>query len=193
LKTNQIEYTGIILSGGKSRRMGRDKSLIKIGNLSLIEHQINLIKPLCSEILISSGNKELEYLGYPLIEDEFQECGPMAGIYSCLMKANYDWSFVISVDTPFVTQELIETLAAQTSGFECVIPFHGNGIEPLVGFYHRQVVTVILGKIKNSELKMSALIESLNVNLVDIDGLIKKDKMIIFNINNPGDLEQVLL
>ena len=74
-----MKLTGIVLAGGKSSRIGRDKALLDWGGMRLIEKSISIIEPLCDNIMISTNNPALAYLGYPLACDEHHGIGPMRG------------------------------------------------------------------------------------------------------------------
>ncbi len=191
LSAAPIEFTGIILSGGKSSRMGRDKASIKIGNKLLIEIIIETLTAICSEVLISSNNKSLRNFGFQVIEDEISGCGPISGIYSCLKKSSCDWNFIISVDSPFVTPEFIQFLASGSLGYDCVIPAHKNGIEPLIGFYHKRVIPIFSERISKGNFKMNRLIADLNANIIRIDNWIDTNPKIVCNINSPEDLHKL--
>ena len=86
-----MQITGIILSGGQSTRMGTDKALLQINEKTLLENAIEICKPVCKEILISSNNPEHEKFGYKIIPDEIKNCGPLGGIYTCLKNSNTEW------------------------------------------------------------------------------------------------------
>ncbi|NUM36777.1 MAG: molybdenum cofactor guanylyltransferase, partial [Candidatus Brocadiae bacterium] len=100
----------VILSGGKSSRMGQNKALMKIGNQSLIEIMYGKVKGLFREILISSNSPhEYSFLNIPIVPDLVQNKGPIAGIYSGLKSAKNDRVFFISCDIPLMTPELIKS------------------------------------------------------------------------------------
>ena len=77
-----MDITGIILSGGKSLRMGQDKGLMSLDGKFMIEHVIDHIKPLCKQILISANQEEYHKFGYPVVRDEIKDIGPAGGIVS---------------------------------------------------------------------------------------------------------------
>jgi molybdenum cofactor guanylyltransferase len=79
-----MQITGFILAGGQSSRMGTDKAMLQIDGKTLMERAIEICKPFCHEILISSNNPKHGNFGFAVISDEINNCGPMGGIYSCL-------------------------------------------------------------------------------------------------------------
>lgn len=68
-------YTGIVLAGGQSTRMGTDKGRIMWKGRTLAEHAVNTLKPLCRDILISSNDPGYRSLGYPVIKSKPKKPG----------------------------------------------------------------------------------------------------------------------
>jgi len=107
---------GVILAGGQSRRMGRDKSLIKLNEKTLIEHTIIKVKKfLPNLIIISNENKnEIMKYGIDLVNDCLGENqGPLIGIMTAMKyikdnKKNFDWIATFPCDTPFFPELLIK-------------------------------------------------------------------------------------
>ena len=77
------DITGIILSGGKSSRMGKNKSLLKIGDKTIIERMCDLMKSLFTEIiLITNTPDDYSFLDLTVYKDVYKHKGPLAGIHS---------------------------------------------------------------------------------------------------------------
>ena len=74
------KLTGIILAGGKSSRMGKDKATLKLGNITFIEHIIDVMTPFTEEIIIISDNKEHDKFNIIREEDFIKESGPLSGL-----------------------------------------------------------------------------------------------------------------
>lgn len=183
-----MQITGIILTGGKSRRMGSDKALLDLNGKTLLEHSIDLCKPFCENILISSNNTNHSVSGFEMVPDEKPDCGPMGGIYTCLKKSKTDWSFIISVDSPFVEPTFITNVLNEIGEFDAIIPIHSKGKEPLIALYHKNSL-VEIGKMMEAEnFKMHNLINSINVKWIESANWIKKYPKLFHNINRPEDL-----
>ena len=179
--------TGIILSGGQSTRMGTDKALIQFNGKTLLENAIEICKPVCHEIIISSNNPDHETFGYQVVPDEIKNCGPISGIYSCLKKSTMNWNFFISVDSAFVTEDFVQFLISETGEFDAVVPIHENGKEPLVALYHKNCLPVIHEKIELKDYKMHNLLNVLNTKFINVDSWVKKYPSIFKNLNRPED------
>lgn len=129
----------VIFAGGRSSRMGQDKSLLPFRGFStLTAYQFHRLKPLFKSTHISS--KEDKFGGeFPLILDESEGVfSPMVGLATVLEKFPNSYVFCISVDAPFVEKEQIKKLwnEALKSGAKAVIPQDPTTKHPLCGIYH---------------------------------------------------------
>ena len=186
------KITGIILSGGKSRRMGKEKGLCHFRGKALIVYAIETLQPLCDELIISANNKLDEYqlFDFQVVSDEMAETGPIGGLFSCLKQSSNSIHLVISCDTPFVTQHVYLELLKYSEDYQAVVPIHENGfIEPLSAVYHRSCLPIVQQQIGAGKFKMMDLLDRLNTKYVPIDSQIPGLKSSIFhNLNNPEDL-----
>ncbi|HBM14965.1 MAG TPA: hypothetical protein DD381_01225 [Lentisphaeria bacterium] len=171
----------IILAGGKSSRMGEDKTKLKVNGLTLLESSIKQLKPLFSEILISSNNEEeLSYLKLPVIKDSENGHGPLMGIYNSLQVSKSERNFVIACDIPEPDISLIYKLLSIDSSFDVVIPRHdGNMLEPLFAVYSKNTLPFIKESIKTSK-QIRAFFDKVNTCYIDTD-------LNFFNINTSND------
>ncbi len=183
-----MEVTGIILAGGKSKRMGADKALIRFRGEILIQHAINLLQPVCKPILVSSNNQGHEKFGCPVVPDEILNCGPLGGIYSALKRSTTDWNFVISIDCPFVTEELVHFLSSEIGESDCLIPKHSSGLEPLVAFYHKKSIAKMEASIMGGDFKMHNFIEKADSRIIDVQDYVVRNPLLFKNLNSQEDL-----
>ncbi len=184
-----MQITGIILAGGKSSRMGHDKALIKLENRTLLERAVEFCQSFCGEILISSNSDEHTVAGFPLVSDEFEDCGPLGGIYSCLKHSQNEWSFVISVDSPYVRPDFVSFLFSQKDGFDAVVPVHKKGKEPLIALYHKKILPIIKSQLQLENFRMHYLLGEIKANYVDSKDWVEKFPRLFYNINYPKDLK----
>jgi molybdopterin-guanine dinucleotide biosynthesis protein A len=183
--------SGYILAGGKSSRMGTDKALLMFQNEPLLKHMIKLIEPFCACVSISGQNSDYLVFGAEIVPDLFTDCGPIAGIYSTLCHSGSDWNLLVSVDVPFITDELLRYLISNIGEYDCVIPKHDLGVEPLIGLYHKQVIPVIEDMIKGGDYKLINLVRKLNTRFLDCNSLIKSNSRLFMNINHPKDYQSI--
>ena len=186
------EITGIILAGGKSSRMGKDKGMCNFKDKPLVEYAIDALKPFCGKILLSTNLTEgYEKYGLELINDEIKEIGPMGGIYSCLKKSKTKHNFVLSCDTPFIGKQLVKFIVDNISDdFDIVAPVHENSyLEPLCAYYNNSVMTNMNAFIERGDFKLMGLLKSLRLKQLVIDNTLGfYNSKLFINLNTSEDL-----
>ncbi len=175
-----MQLGGIILAGGKSVRMGTDKSVLKINNKTLTELAYENIKPFVHQCLIVSNNPINTVGNCKTIKDEIENIGPLGGIYTGLLHSEFENNLIISCDTPFIGQEFFATVISEFSGQDAVIGKNGANIEPLIGLYSKHALGSIIFQSENKQFKMQNLLNLLNVKYVDVNKISKFD---FININ----------
>ncbi len=184
------KFTGIVLSGGASRRMGSDKGLTLYKGKELVQYAIDILTPHCNELIISSNNLDAyEKFGIRVIPDLVKEKGPIGGLYSCLSSSNTMNNFVISCDMPHLTGEVFDRLSAISDSSDIVVPVHRNGyFEPLTGFYSKSIIPHIEFALRNGDYKLINLFNRVRFDTISIEKLEYGDLQ-FKNFNRPGDLK----
>jgi molybdopterin-guanine dinucleotide biosynthesis protein A len=115
--------SGIILAGGASQRMGRDKALIDFGGAPLIARVIERVQPLCAEVMIVANERDAYApFGVPVIGDVYPGKGSLGGIFSGLQAARESHALAVACDMPFLNAALLRYLIALAPSFDVVIP-----------------------------------------------------------------------
>ena|ERR1035437_651910 len=136
--------TGFILAGGKSTRMGTNKSLLTIGGLTVIERVVNLMRDLFKEVIIITNQfEEYSFLNLPMYEDIHKNIGPLAGIHSALVHTTTDKNFIISCDMPLMTGEVIKYLVEYPTDKLITIARADNFVQQLCGIYYQSLIPYI--------------------------------------------------
>ena len=177
--------TGIILAGGKSRRMnGVDKGLIPFNGKPMIEHVISALKPVVDEVIIIANSRGYEPFGLPIYPDIVQEKGPLGGLLSGLTQSKSDDVIIVGCDMPFVENTIFTTLQKYKHKYDIVIPKTPDGIQPLCGLYKKKCIPVIHQLIEENQLKMTHLFNQMNTYFLPF-----KNKTPFFNMNSPEDIK----
>src|SRR6185295_15703275 len=115
--------TGVVLAGGKSRRMGRDKRFLDLGGMSLIERVCAVVEPLFPEFILSvmESTPQLEAMPYRLVLDEVSDCATLGGLYTALSAASYPRIFAVGCDMPFITETSIRRFVETKESFDVVM------------------------------------------------------------------------
>ena len=171
----------IILAGGESRRMGRDKSLLPIQGVPLIQHIAAQLKPHFEDVLVVTNTPEkYPFLDLEMVPDLVPDQGPLMGIASGLSRARYDWNLIVATDIPAIPLLLLQELFAHTEVVRCVVPCERHGHpQPLFALYHRELRAEILSMLSEGHRSVMALLDRCNPAQVTIDtGL-------LVNLNTP--------
>jgi molybdenum cofactor guanylyltransferase len=186
-----MAVTGIILAGGKSSRMGKDKGLLELGGKMLAEIAIGNLSLLCSRILISSNSEDYTRFGLEVVADKIPDIGPMGGIYSSLLQSHTELNLVLSVDLPFINEGLLRYLLEQSEDVQAAVPWSGEEhFEPLCACYNHSVVPLMEEFIGSGNYKLPDLFSKIKLNrLIISDELPFFNSSLFKNINTPSDLE----
>ncbi len=183
-------WTGAVLAGGKSSRMGEDKALLMRNGKTMLDHALDLVEPATHELMIVGDPATYGHVHPNTVADIRPHCGPLGGITSVLHYSSNDQNLIIGCDMPNLTQELFTHLKAlMHDGTDAVIPVHGGLIEPLVGVYHRRCAPTFKNCIENTVFKMSDALALVSTTFVEVHpGVGKWPAGLFKNINSKEDL-----
>jgi len=168
--TEDSEVTGIVLAGGKSRRMGADKGLMVFRGKPLVQYSIDLLSLFCDRILISSNNPAYNSFGYELVADQIAGAGPMGGIAACLGKSSTELNLVLSCDMPLADPVIFQTLLKLSGDFTFVVPLDDIGrAEPLCAVYKKDSLLIMQKQLAVQSYRMTELYKNAPVRLVTPD------------------------
>jgi len=200
------DITGIILSGGKSSRMGRNKSILKIGDKTIIERVRDLLQDIFQDvILITNDPDEYKFLGLPMFEDKYRHKGPLAGIHSGLMHSSTEINFIISCDIPLITQEMIEYLVEFKTNKIITVAKADGFIQQLAGKYSKACLSDtedILKEYLEAERRDNVqkkrrcnvlkLIDRVGAEIINAEKLPFYTEDLYFNMNKTEDYNSLL-
>ncbi|MBU2444777.1 MAG: molybdenum cofactor guanylyltransferase [Bacteroidetes bacterium] len=197
--------TAIILSGGKSTRMGENKSLLLLDGKKLIEHVFHNMQSIFSNvILITNQREEYRFLGIEMFEDVFKYQGPLAGIHSGLYHTTTEKNFIISCDLPLMTKEMIEFIVAYATDKLITVTRADGFIQQLCGIYSKECVSAaekllasevtISGNHHNhkSKCQVLQLIDHVGAEIIDANSIPYYEEGMFLNMNRKEDYEEVV-
>ena len=191
MRTNE-GWTGVVLAGGTSRRMGTDKALstLRPGGPTLLDHALDRLSPVVDELIVVGHPESHGHVGPFVIPDDQPAKGPLGGLLTAMRYATHDRLLVLAVDVPHVDGALFRRLQAELGHFtDAVVPRHGGGIEPLVGAYHRRCASSFQAMIAEGRLKMSDALAQVRTAWLDlIPGAGGLPQDLFHNVNRPEDL-----
>lgn len=195
------DVTGIILSGGKSSRMGENKSLMVINGKTIIERVRDFMQEIFPEVILITNEPDVyEFLGLKIFEDEFKGFGPLAGIHSGLLHSSTQRNFFISCDVPLMTSQMIKYLVDFKTEKPITIAKADGFIQQLVGIYNRDILVAINETLKSqSELekrnddqlkrgcRVLSLVNKVGAEIISADELSFYRADTYFNMNKQSD------
>lgn len=185
--------TSVVLAGGRSSRLGRDKLYEEIGGRALIQRVLERLAPISAEIIVVTADRELVLPRHPvvkLVHDIHLGKGSLGGIYSGIMTSTCFHSLVVAGDMPFLNAALLRHMASISSGFDVVIPRFDDYLEPLHAVYSKYCLPVIEDLLQHDNLRIIDFFDRVKVRYVEeaeIDA-IDPQHMSFFNINTEADL-----
>jgi molybdopterin-guanine dinucleotide biosynthesis protein A len=179
------DIIAVILSGGKSSRLGTNKAFLQFKNVSFIEVIIEKLLCLFNKVIIST-KEPIEYLSLlspatEIVADGFKVQSSLVGIYSALQKSPTKYIFVIAVDMPTIQEGLIKRLLKYYRKYDVVIPETPKGLEPLCAIYSKNCLKYIARQIKDNNHKIIDFFDKVRIKII----LLKTTKL--FNINTRKD------
>lgn len=151
---------GIVLCGGQSRRMGRDKARLALGSRTLLEHAVATLRPLARTIVLACGPADrYADLGLPRVLDTLPDGGPLAGLDAGLASADAagsEWAIAVACDMPLVTTDVLIALAefARASALDVGFLETAGGVEPLCGVWRVHTRAAVRAALDAGERKV---------------------------------------
>lgn len=187
--------TGIILAGGKSTRMGENKSLLEINGKKIILIIKELLKNIFEDVIIISDNCfDYNFLNIPVYPDFFKNKGPLSGIHSGLMNSRNEKNFMISCDMPLVSLELINYIIEYRTEKDIIVTSVRGNIQPLCGIYGKSILSKmdrLLSDEQTGNYSIHRLLNLTDSEIIEISDKEFYNENIFFNINNKEDYNNI--
>ena len=177
----------LVLAGGDSRRMGRPKAWLEVGETYLLRYVADRLAPVFSELMVSFAEPEQleEPVPYRIVFDRKPSAGPLAGIEAGLVAAHNEVIFAVACDMPYVTQQVAQLAVAAARGCDAAIPRIDGRPEPVCGAYRRSSLHAITSAINAGRFKTADIAGELEVTWLE-----DLDPRLFRSLNTPHDLER---
>jgi molybdopterin-guanine dinucleotide biosynthesis protein A len=188
--------TGIILSGGKSIRMGgENKAFLSINGEFVIDRVLKIFKELFDETIIVT-NSPLDYLDYDvrIVTDIIKGKAALGGIYTGLFYASSEHCFVSACDMPFLDKRFIEYMISSIKGYDIIVPHASDGLQPLHSIYSKKCIPLMKKLIDRDDLKIRILYKKMNTLTLPTDTIrsFDQNERMFLNINSHEDFKRIL-
>lgn len=203
-----MDITAIVIAGGRSSRMGRNKALLPIGDLPVIENLVRNLDQVTNRLVVVSNDESpYRYLGKEIVSDLYTQAGPLAGIHAGLSASRSSWNLIAACDMPFVNTAALRRLILEaeaisakehdtdgTERTEAVIPLTVSGVLPLLAMYKRSVLPSLDAALREEHLRLIPWTQTLQAAYVPAYELCREagitEEMLSYNMNRPGDYEK---
>ncbi len=187
--------TSIVLAGGRSLRLGKNKILEAFGGETLIERVVECLAPISNQIIVATTpGQQMPQFNHSveIVFDIYPGKGSLGGLYSGLKAARSFHSLAVAADMPFLNQSLLSYMMEMASDYDVVIPRLKGFIEPLHAVYSKRCLEAIETQIKSDQLSVRNFLSQVKVRYLDEVEVESFDPehLSFFNINTAADLEK---
>jgi molybdopterin-guanine dinucleotide biosynthesis protein A len=185
-----FDLSCVLFAGGKSSRMGEDKSLLPFGGCeTLAEFQYSRLKHLFLQVHIcAKSDSKFAFDADILLDPEGSDFAPTAGFVGAFNTLGDERIMVLSVDTPFVGEEVFATLLeADRDGLDAVIAKTASGTHPMCGIYHRSLLPELERMLREGDHRLGKLLSSSDTRYVMF-----ADEEPFANLNHPHEYREAL-
>ena len=198
METRNAPVTGVILAGGRSRRMGQNKALMPLGDEPLIAHVIRQMESVTDELLLITNEPELYTpLKLPMYRDILPDMGALGGIYTGLTYAANRTVICVGCDMPLLQPNLLSHLTTLIDNYDAVVPCveveerSASVLQTLAAIYTKRCLPIIDRMLTGGELRVHALYDRIDTRIVQPQEWRRFDPrgLSFFNINTPEDFE----
>lgn len=182
--------TGIVLAGGASRRMGRDKAFLQLDGTPLIQVVVERLAQVCEEVLVVAGEPHAYAgLGARPVEDRFRGVGVLGGIHAGLDAAAHPLALIVGCDMPFLSPRLLRAFGAWAVGYDVAVYRHQGYVEPLHGAYRRTCLPAVEAAIRAGRRRIISFFPQVRVRYVTPEAVTAIDPQArsFRNVNTPEE------
>lgn len=185
--------SAVVLAGGESSRLGRDKSFLEVKGRLLIERVIDRLRQLSEEIIIVADEVDrYEQFQAVVVSDVYPGKGSLGGIYSGVKKASNSHSLVVACDMPFLNPSLLRYMQMLAPSYDVVIPRVAHLTEALHAIYSKNCLPFMEEQLLKGDLRIIHFFPQVRVRYVErqeID-IFDDQHLSFFNINTEADLQK---
>lgn len=196
-----MQRAAIILCGGKSTRMGRDKASLPFGAEKMLQRMVRLLSEVVPRdhiVVVAAAGQSLPSIpeDVEVVFDERPERGPLEGLLAGLQAVPSDTvaAYITSCDVPLLLPAFVQRMFDYLGDYDLVAPREGEQFHPLAGVYRPQVAIHAKKLLSNNRLRLRHLFEELDSRRIDVNELRDCDPQLLslMNLNHLEDYQQAL-
>jgi len=190
IKTAHLDITGVLLAGGKSRRMGHDKAHLEFEGSSFFSKSRDLLCKYFTNVLIAGDRPDLAISEVPSIPDIYPGSA-LGGLYTGLHSAKTDWIFVAPCDMPYPDARILELILTHRNGTDAVVPRTPGGYEPVFALYNKSCLPYMEKMLQEGQFRIYDFYQQIKVCYLDWQELPVGWERALLNINTPEQLDRL--
>ena len=193
MKTPPDDVTGVLLAGGSSSRMGRNKALMPLAGQRLVDRALAVLRSVLDELLMVTNSPDLYAdLGVPMVPDLVTGKGALGGIHSAIHHAAEPHCLVVACDMPFLNAGVLRYLVDQRAGYDVVVPNAKGRPQPLHAVYGKACLQPIARRLESDRLHVVGFFPDVQVREVTADELAVFDPegLSFRNLNTPEEFAE---
>lgn len=183
---------GIILAGGQSSRMGRDKASLPWGESDLLNAVLERLAPVCNKIIVvSNSDRKIRIPGVQVVADHYKLCGPLGGMQAGLTVSDADYNFIAACDMPYLSTEAVAYMKQAALGYDAAVPFIDKHYNPLHAVYRQTCLPYINQMLAENNyriLNFYSQIKLLHISKEELQGF-DAELRTLSNVNTPDEYQ----
>jgi len=186
-----MHCSAVLLAGGKSTRMGRDKAWLDFEGELLWRRQLNTLLGLSPEQLMIAGPPREEWSGYEVIADIMANAGPLAGVAGALRRCATSHLVVLAIDLPNVAADFLRALLVECTAKQGIVPRSSAGFEPLAAVYPAGCAALAMHLLGRGEYSMQQFVQlAIAQEQMCPREIAPNESELFLNLNTPADYER---
>ncbi len=190
VNTSYPDVTGVLLAGGKSRRMGQDKAVLELDGKSLFDRSLELLLSFFSTVIIAGDRPDLVRPEIPALADIYPGSA-LGGLHTGLQAAVTDWIFVAPCDMPYPDPRIVALLLQNRHGVDAVVPRTPQGYEPVFALYHKNCLPQMEAMLRQNQFRIYDFYQRIAIRYLDPPDLPDGWQRSLININTPADITRI--
>ncbi|MSP61006.1 MAG: molybdenum cofactor guanylyltransferase [Myxococcales bacterium] len=189
-----MKIVAAILAGGRASRLGGVlKPLLTVAGRRILDRQLEVLVPLCDEVLLLGDDPRLDGLGARLVPDRHPGRGPLSGLDAALHATDAEAVLLVGGDMPGLSRRALEIVLAAGPAADAAVPFVAGFPEPLHARYHRRVGECVAALLGAERHGLHDLLDQITVHRVAEAILRTVDPALLTlaNVNTPDDLARL--
>lgn len=186
-----VAASGVVLAGGASRRMGRDKALMVVDGQRLVDRAVDLLRAIADDVVVASGSRTIDRLAVPQVRDQPQGAGPLGGLAAGLVRAEHQVVHVLACDLPHADLALLRALADRWRGEPAVIPSADGRPQPLHAVWAAGTAAALTALLDRGVRSVMDAVDRLGATILTDDetAVLATEPRWATNLNRPSDLQ----